>query len=167
MWLTVEHVTQFSYDAPVTEAYTELRLKPAHRDGQRCSSFSLVPEPRGVTVTLISPGFIASEIRQVDNLGVHHPRARDPMPAWLVMPAEVAARKIVAAAEAAGSKRFITGEPLTPGFPRSRSSCRTATARTVTFTPDPVHPARRRGFAGRVVRARERTAPAGGRGDLR
>jgi transglutaminase-like putative cysteine protease len=50
MWLTVEHVTRFSYDAPVTEAYTELRLKPAHRDGQRCSSFSLVPEPRGVTV---------------------------------------------------------------------------------------------------------------------
>ena len=50
MWLTVEHVTRFSYDAPVTEAYTELRLKPSHRDGQRCSSFVLVPEPRGVTV---------------------------------------------------------------------------------------------------------------------
>ena len=50
MWLTVEHVTQFSYDAPITEAYTELRLKPSHRDGQRCSSFSLVPEPRGATV---------------------------------------------------------------------------------------------------------------------
>jgi transglutaminase-like putative cysteine protease len=50
MWLTVEHVTQFSYDGPITEAYTELRLKPSHRDGQRCSSFSLVAEPRGVTV---------------------------------------------------------------------------------------------------------------------
>lgn len=50
MWLSVEHVTRFSYDAPITEAYTELRLKPAHRDGQRCSSFSLHPEPRGVTV---------------------------------------------------------------------------------------------------------------------
>lgn len=50
MWLTVQHVTGFSYDAPITEAYTELRLKPAHRDGQRCSSFSLVPEPGGVTV---------------------------------------------------------------------------------------------------------------------
>lgn len=50
MWLSVEHVTRFSYDRPVTEAYTELRLKPAHRDGQRCSSFSLVPEPRGATV---------------------------------------------------------------------------------------------------------------------
>jgi transglutaminase-like putative cysteine protease len=50
MWLTVEHVTRFAYDAPITEAYTELRLKPAHRDGQRCSSFSLVTDPRGTTV---------------------------------------------------------------------------------------------------------------------
>lgn len=50
MWLSVEHITRFSYDAPIAEAYTELRLKPAHRDGQRCSSFSLVPEPRGATL---------------------------------------------------------------------------------------------------------------------
>ena len=28
MWLTVEHVTRFAYDAPINEAYTELRLKP-------------------------------------------------------------------------------------------------------------------------------------------
>jgi transglutaminase-like putative cysteine protease len=50
MWLSLEHVTRFSYDAPIAEAYTELRVKPAHRGGQRCSSFSLVTEPRGVTV---------------------------------------------------------------------------------------------------------------------
>ena len=50
MWLTVEHVTRFSYDGPINEAYTELRLKPAHRDGQRCSSFTLETEPRGVSV---------------------------------------------------------------------------------------------------------------------
>ncbi len=50
MWLSLEHVTRFSYDAPISDAYTELRLKPAHRDGQRCSSFSLLPEPRGATV---------------------------------------------------------------------------------------------------------------------
>ncbi len=50
MWLTVEHVTRFSYDAPITEAYTELRLKPTHGHGQRCSSFSLVSEPRRETV---------------------------------------------------------------------------------------------------------------------
>ena len=46
MWLTVDHVTRFSYDAPINEAYTEIRLKPSHRDGQRCSSFSLTTDPR-------------------------------------------------------------------------------------------------------------------------
>ena len=50
MWLTVEHVTRFSYDASINEAYSEIRLKPAHRDGQRCSSFALATEPRGVSV---------------------------------------------------------------------------------------------------------------------
>jgi transglutaminase-like putative cysteine protease len=51
MWLNVEHVTRFAYDGPITEAYTECRLKPAHRDGQRCSSFSLTTDPRGVSVS--------------------------------------------------------------------------------------------------------------------
>ena len=46
MWLTVDHVTRFAYDAPINEAYTEIRLKPAHRDDQRCSSFALMTEPR-------------------------------------------------------------------------------------------------------------------------
>ena len=50
MWLTVEHTTRFSYDDPINEAYTEMRLKPAHRDGQRCSSFTLATEPRGASV---------------------------------------------------------------------------------------------------------------------
>src|ERR1700720_3161861 len=39
----------------------------------------------GVKVTLISPGFVASNIRRVDNRGGFHPRAKDPVPAWLVM----------------------------------------------------------------------------------
>ena len=47
MWLTVEHTTRFDYDAPVVEAHTELRLKPAHRCGQRCSAFGMEMEPRG------------------------------------------------------------------------------------------------------------------------
>jgi transglutaminase-like putative cysteine protease len=50
MWLTVEHVTRFGYDGPINEAYTELRLKPAHGDGQRCASFSLATDPRGAVV---------------------------------------------------------------------------------------------------------------------
>jgi short-subunit dehydrogenase len=65
-------------------------------------------EPYGVTVTLISPGFIESEIRQVDNRGVHHSRAKDPLPPWLVMPADVAAKKIVAAAYRRRREAIVT-----------------------------------------------------------
>jgi len=64
--------------------------------------------PHGVAVTLISPGFIASEIRQVDNRGVYHPVAKNPLPAWLVMPADVAARKIVAATYRRRREAIIT-----------------------------------------------------------
>ena len=76
----------------------------------RALALALRPElaPLGVTVTLISPGFIASEIRQVDNQGVHHPRARDPVPAWLIMPADVAAKKIVAAAYRRRREAIVT-----------------------------------------------------------
>jgi short-subunit dehydrogenase len=52
----------------------------------------------GVAVVLVSPGFVESEIRRVDNQGVHHPEARDPIPPWLIMPADRAARAIVRAA---------------------------------------------------------------------
>ena len=66
----------------------------------RALAEALGPElrSRGVAVTLISPGFVASEIRQVDNRGVHHAFAKEPLPPWLVMRADVAARKIVSAA---------------------------------------------------------------------
>lgn len=53
--------------------------------------------PRGIGVVLVTPGFVASEIRRVDNRGRLHPDAPDPMPAWLVMSAETAARRIVGA----------------------------------------------------------------------
>lgn len=53
--------------------------------------------PYGVAVTLISPGFVASEIRQVDNRGVWHAETKEPLPRFLIMPAETAARHIVRA----------------------------------------------------------------------
>lgn len=64
--------------------------------------------PHGVSVTLISPGFIESEIRQVDNRGAHHPHAKEPLPKWLVMPTDVAARKIVRAAYRRRRETIIT-----------------------------------------------------------
>ncbi len=51
----------------------------------------------GVSVTLVSPGFVESEIRLLDAGGRLPEGARDPVPAWLVMPAEKAARQIVRA----------------------------------------------------------------------
>lgn len=49
----------------------------------------------GVSVTLISPGFVESEIRRVDNRGRLSDTAADPVPSWLMMPAARAARQIV------------------------------------------------------------------------
>lgn len=46
----------------------------------------------GVGVTLISPGFVDSDIRRVDNRGGAHPEAKDPIPSWLRMRTHKAAR---------------------------------------------------------------------------
>ena len=48
----------------------------------------------GISTTLICPGFVASEIRQVNNQGVYREHAKDPVPTWLVMSAEKAASQI-------------------------------------------------------------------------
>jgi len=50
----------------------------------------------GVSVTCVNPGFVASEIRSVDNYG-RYTGNPDPVPSWLVMPAEKAARLIARA----------------------------------------------------------------------
>jgi NAD(P)-dependent dehydrogenase (short-subunit alcohol dehydrogenase family) len=63
----------------------------------------------GVSVTLVSPGFVESEIRRVDNAGVFQPGAREPLPAWLVVPAERAARSIVRAIARRRREVVITG----------------------------------------------------------
>jgi len=71
----------------------------------------ITPElrPSGVKVTLISPGFVASNIRRVDNLGKLHPRAKDPVPAWLVMSTEKAVRQMLRAIARGQREAIITG----------------------------------------------------------
>jgi short-subunit dehydrogenase len=64
---------------------------------------------RGVSVTLITPGFVDSEIHQVDNRGVHHPDSPDFVPRWLRMPTDRAARLIVRAAARRRREVVITG----------------------------------------------------------
>lgn len=51
--------------------------------------------PAGISVTLVTPGTIESEIRRVDNHGTLHADLADPTPRWLAMPAARAAREIL------------------------------------------------------------------------
>ena len=77
----------------------------------RALANSITPELRqsGVKVTLISPGFLASNLRRIDNLGKFHPRAKDPVPAWLVMSTEKAVRQMLRAIARAQREAIITG----------------------------------------------------------
>lgn len=63
----------------------------------------------GIRVTTIHPGFVASEIRQVDNSGRLHATNKDPVPSWLVMSAESAARQMVRAVAHGRREVVITG----------------------------------------------------------
>src|SRR4029079_855366 len=63
----------------------------------------------GVTVTLISPGFVASDIRRVDNQGALQAGAADPIPPWLVMPTDKAARQILRAVALGRREAVMTG----------------------------------------------------------
>jgi short-subunit dehydrogenase len=63
----------------------------------------------GVSVTLVSPGFVDSDIRRVDNYGKVHERAPDPVPAWLRMPTDRAARTIARAIRRRRREVVVTG----------------------------------------------------------
>jgi short-subunit dehydrogenase len=63
----------------------------------------------GVKVTLVSPGFVESNIRRVDNQGAFHAGAADPIPQWLVMSNEKAVRQILKAVARGKREVIITG----------------------------------------------------------
>jgi short-subunit dehydrogenase len=65
--------------------------------------------PAGIGVTLISPGFVESEIRLVDNQGRLRTEGHDAAPAWLRMDVDRAARKIVRAIDRRRREVVITG----------------------------------------------------------
>lgn len=65
-------------------------------------------EPKNVSVTLLSPGFVDSEIRLLDNQGVLKEDAKDPAPHFLVMPTEKAAKQMVNAIHGREDERVIT-----------------------------------------------------------
>jgi len=70
----------------------------------------IMPElrPSGVKVTLISPGFVDSNIRRVANDGNLYPAAKDSVPSWLVMSTEKAVRQILRAVARGKPEAIIT-----------------------------------------------------------
>jgi len=60
-------------------------------------------------VTLLSPGFVVSEIGHIDNRGERRERDMSSAPAWLRMPTDRAARQIIRAVAARRREAVITG----------------------------------------------------------
>ena len=71
---------------------------------------AITPELRrlGVKVTLISPGFVTSEFRGVNNAGEFHSDFKDPAPAWLCMPTDRAVREILRAIARGKREQIVT-----------------------------------------------------------
>ena len=73
-----------------------------------CASVRLELRERGVSVTHLAPGFVETDFRRVDNANEHHPEARDPTPAFLMLSAERAAREMLDATLARRAESVIT-----------------------------------------------------------
>jgi short-subunit dehydrogenase len=77
----------------------------------RSLAISIAPElePLGIKVTLISPGLVTSNFRQVADQEDVRGKAQDPPPAWLVMNTDRAARQILHAVARGKREAIITG----------------------------------------------------------
>lgn len=64
---------------------------------------------QGISVTLLCPGFVDSEIRKVNNQGDYNPKAKEIAPAKLIMPTDVAAKQILKAIVKRKREKIITG----------------------------------------------------------
>lgn len=77
----------------------------------RALANSITPElaVMGVRVTLISPGFVESNIRRVDNQGRLHADAAEPMPQWLVVGRVAAVEQMLRAIARGQREVVVTG----------------------------------------------------------
>lgn len=62
----------------------------------------------GVSVTLLTPGLVVSDIRRTDNHGIFDPAAVDRVPASLAMPTDAAAKRMVRAIDRRRREVVIT-----------------------------------------------------------
>jgi len=77
----------------------------------RALADAITPELRAVEVklTLISPGFVVSNIRRVDNQGAFHAESPDAVPAWLSVSTVKAVRQILHAVSRGKREEIVTG----------------------------------------------------------
>jgi short-subunit dehydrogenase len=77
----------------------------------RALAEAITPELRatGVKVTLLSPGFVASDIRRIDNHGKLHDGAKDPISPRMIVPTPTAVREILRAVAAGKREQIVTG----------------------------------------------------------
>ena len=77
----------------------------------RALANSINPElaQQGVALTLLSPGFVESNIRRVDNRGNLHADAPEPLPGWLVVSRRKAVRQILGAVARRRREVIVTG----------------------------------------------------------
>ena len=73
------------------------------------STLSMEIQDSGVSCTTVYPGFVASEIAQIDAHGEHHPEWKDRRPAQLIWDTDDAARVIVRAAHKRKREFVFTG----------------------------------------------------------
>ena len=71
---------------------------------------------KGISCTTIHPGFVASEIAQVDNEGVHHSDRKDKRPQRLMWPTDRAARVMVDAIHRRDREFVFTGHGKVGAF---------------------------------------------------
>jgi len=69
MRFKIEHTTTFTYDHPISEAYTEMRLRPLDGDNQRCLAFKLTTEPQDAVLRYTD--HFGNDVRHFDFIQPH------------------------------------------------------------------------------------------------
>jgi uncharacterized protein len=97
---SVKSYIAFAGDSPYSSSKFALRAL--------CQSLSQELSPYGVSVTHVCPGYVATEIRRVDNRGVFQPDWSDPISPKLLKSPEQIAKEIVKAVDRRQTEQIPT-----------------------------------------------------------